>query len=214
MFQCPGLIQSRCYLRYGLCCVTQGWARFRGTHRWLCLEELCEQRQKSCVKMRISMSFTVKSLRSLWRGRRCLSSQGGAMNVFDRSMKRRQKQWASSLLDSDKYDYLRDEVRRFITVMVRVFLQNWSCVNELLLSLCLQVASRLSDRVYDVSRSLPAYYIPFKHPDINSLKEIVHTKKYCFTHCLVVSTLCDFILFCGVEKEISSRMSSLLFTIQ
>ncbi len=62
-----------------------------------------------------SMSLTVKSLRCLWRGRRCLSSRAGAMNVFDRSMKRRQKQWASSLPDSDKYDYLRDEVRRCIT---------------------------------------------------------------------------------------------------
>uniref|UniRef100_A0A671RQM6 Arginine-hydroxylase NDUFAF5, mitochondrial n=1 Tax=Sinocyclocheilus anshuiensis TaxID=1608454 RepID=A0A671RQM6_9TELE len=76
------------------------------------------------------MSLTVKSLRALrclWRGWRCLSSQGGAMNVFDRSMKRRQKQWASSLLDnSDKYDYLRDEV-----------------------------GSRLADRVYDVSRTFP-----------------------------------------------------------
>uniref|UniRef100_A0A8C1GQC9 Arginine-hydroxylase NDUFAF5, mitochondrial n=1 Tax=Cyprinus carpio TaxID=7962 RepID=A0A8C1GQC9_CYPCA len=75
------------------------------------------------------MSLSVKSprsLRCLWRGWRGLSSQGGVMNVFDRSMKRRQKQWASSLLDSDKYDYLRDEV-----------------------------GSRLADRVYDVSRSLP-----------------------------------------------------------
>uniref|UniRef100_A0A673IAY5 Arginine-hydroxylase NDUFAF5, mitochondrial n=1 Tax=Sinocyclocheilus rhinocerous TaxID=307959 RepID=A0A673IAY5_9TELE len=73
--------------------------------------------------------LTVKSLRALrclWRGWRCLSSQGGAMNVFDRSMKRRQKQWASSLLDSDKYDYIRDEV-----------------------------GSRLADRVYDVSRTFP-----------------------------------------------------------
>ncbi|XP_059410646.1 arginine-hydroxylase NDUFAF5, mitochondrial [Carassius carassius] len=75
------------------------------------------------------MSVSVKSLRSLrclWRGWRGLSSQGGAMNVFDRSMKRSQKQWASSLLDSDKYDYLRDEV-----------------------------GSRLADRVYDVSRTFP-----------------------------------------------------------
>uniref|UniRef100_A0A671SE43 Arginine-hydroxylase NDUFAF5, mitochondrial n=2 Tax=Sinocyclocheilus anshuiensis TaxID=1608454 RepID=A0A671SE43_9TELE len=69
------------------------------------------------------MNITVKSLRSL----RCLSSrQGGAMNVFDRSMKRKQKQWASSLLDSDKYDYLRDEA-----------------------------GSRVADRVYDVSRTFP-----------------------------------------------------------
>uniref|UniRef100_A0A672LSV7 Arginine-hydroxylase NDUFAF5, mitochondrial n=1 Tax=Sinocyclocheilus grahami TaxID=75366 RepID=A0A672LSV7_SINGR len=69
------------------------------------------------------MNITVKSLRSV----RCLSSrQGGAMNVFDRSMKRKQKQWASSLLDSDKYDYLRDEA-----------------------------GSRVADRVYDVSRTFP-----------------------------------------------------------
>uniref|UniRef100_A0A673G4L1 Arginine-hydroxylase NDUFAF5, mitochondrial n=1 Tax=Sinocyclocheilus rhinocerous TaxID=307959 RepID=A0A673G4L1_9TELE len=61
------------------------------------------------------------------RSLRCLSSrQGGAMNVFDRSMKRKQKQWASSLLDSDKYDYLRDEA-----------------------------GSRVADRVYDVSRTFP-----------------------------------------------------------
>uniref|UniRef100_A0A672LVX6 NADH dehydrogenase [ubiquinone] 1 alpha subcomplex assembly factor 5-like n=1 Tax=Sinocyclocheilus grahami TaxID=75366 RepID=A0A672LVX6_SINGR len=63
----------------------------------------------------------------LLRSVRCLSSrQGGAMNVFDRSMKRKQKQWASSLLDSDKYDYLRDEA-----------------------------GSRVADRVYDVSRTFP-----------------------------------------------------------
>lgn len=35
---------------------------------------------------------------------------GGAMNVFDRAMKRQQKKWAASLQDSDKYDYLRAEV--------------------------------------------------------------------------------------------------------
>lgn len=48
------------------------------------------------------------------------------MNVFDRSMKRRQKDWASSLLDSSKYDYLREEV-----------------------------GSRVADRVYDVARTFP-----------------------------------------------------------
>lgn len=48
------------------------------------------------------------------------------MNVFDRSMKRKQKTWASSLQDSDKYDYLKDEV-----------------------------CSRVADRVYDVSRTFP-----------------------------------------------------------
>lgn len=35
---------------------------------------------------------------------------GGAMNVFDRAMKRQQKKWAASLHDTDKYDYLRAEV--------------------------------------------------------------------------------------------------------
>jgi len=58
------------------------------------------------------MNTSVKILRCVSRGWRCFSSmQGGAMNVFDRNMKRKQKKWASSLLDSDKYDYLRDEVR-------------------------------------------------------------------------------------------------------
>ncbi len=66
VFQCPGLIQSRCYLRYGLCCVTQGWARFRGTHTRLCLEELCEQRQNElhCEKPPVSVEGTEVSLLS------------------------------------------------------------------------------------------------------------------------------------------------------
>lgn len=46
-------------------------------------------------------------------------------------------------------------------VVYYCFSENWSCVNKLLLSLCLQVGSRLADRVYDVSRSLLAYYNPF-----------------------------------------------------
>ncbi len=97
------------------------WRRLRaelGVEMSVCVwESRVSQRQKSCgnENQRGSMSLTVKSLRCLWRGRRCLSSRAGAMNVFDRSMKRRQKQWASSLPDSDKYDYLRDEVRRCIT---------------------------------------------------------------------------------------------------
>lgn len=33
------------------------------------------------------------------------------MNVFNREMKRRQKNWAASLEDGHQYDYLRDEVR-------------------------------------------------------------------------------------------------------
>ncbi|XP_072513282.1 arginine-hydroxylase NDUFAF5, mitochondrial isoform X1 [Salminus brasiliensis] len=58
---------------------------------------------------------------------RCLSSgPGGMMNVFDRNMKKRQKKWASSLQDSHKYDYLRDEV-----------------------------GSRVADRIYDIARTFP-----------------------------------------------------------
>ncbi|KAL1006134.1 hypothetical protein UPYG_G00068240 [Umbra pygmaea] len=49
---------------------------------------------------------------------------GGTMNVFDRTMKRRQKKWAASQEDSKKYDYLRDEV-----------------------------GSRVADRVYDIART-------------------------------------------------------------
>uniref|UniRef100_A0A9J8DLT2 Arginine-hydroxylase NDUFAF5, mitochondrial n=3 Tax=Cyprinus carpio TaxID=7962 RepID=A0A9J8DLT2_CYPCA len=70
-----------------------------------------------------NMNISVRSLRSL---RGLSSGRRGAMNVFDRSTKRKQKEWASSLLDSDKYDYLRDEV-----------------------------GSRVADRVYDVSRTFP-----------------------------------------------------------
>ncbi|KAM6971983.1 arginine-hydroxylase NDUFAF5, mitochondrial [Aplochiton taeniatus] len=47
------------------------------------------------------------------------------MNVFDRTMKRKQKKWAISE-DSDKYDYLRNEV-----------------------------GSRVADRVYDIARTFP-----------------------------------------------------------
>ena len=32
------------------------------------------------------------------------------MNVFNREMKKRQKNWAASLQDGHQYDYLRDEV--------------------------------------------------------------------------------------------------------
>lgn len=71
------------------------------------------------------MNVSVKSLRGVSRIWRCFSSRQG-MNVFDRSMKRRQKDWASSLLDSHKYDYLREEV-----------------------------GSRVADRVYDVARTFP-----------------------------------------------------------
>lgn len=38
-------------------------------------------------------------------------SAAGTMNVFDREMKRRQKNWAAALQDHHLYDYLRDQVR-------------------------------------------------------------------------------------------------------
>nr|XP_057941996.1 arginine-hydroxylase NDUFAF5, mitochondrial isoform X2 [Doryrhamphus excisus] len=53
-------------------------------------------------------------------------SGGGTANVFDRTMKKRQKGWAASAKDSRKYDYLREEV-----------------------------GSRVADRVYDVTRTFP-----------------------------------------------------------
>ncbi|KAI7810794.1 arginine-hydroxylase NDUFAF5, mitochondrial [Triplophysa rosa] len=77
------------------------------------------------------MNVNLQSLRSLQRlcgagWRRLSSMQGGSMNVFDRRMKRKQKKWASSLPDSAKYDYLKNEV-----------------------------GGRLADRIYDVSRTFP-----------------------------------------------------------
>lgn len=48
-------------------------------------------------------------------GPRCEPRRGrsgpGTVSVFDRAMKRRQKNWAASLEDAHNYDYLRDEVR-------------------------------------------------------------------------------------------------------
>lgn len=59
--------------------------------------------------------------------RRALSvSTRGTMNVFNREMKRRQRNWAASLQDGHQYDYLRDEV-----------------------------GSRVADRVYDIARTFP-----------------------------------------------------------
>ncbi|KAA0722011.1 Arginine-hydroxylase NDUFAF5, mitochondrial [Triplophysa tibetana] len=63
------------------------------------------------------MNANQQSLRSLQRlcgagWRRLSSMQGGAMNVFDRSMKRKQKKWSSALPDSDKYDYLKNERKK------------------------------------------------------------------------------------------------------
>uniref|UniRef100_A0A7N6C2J7 Arginine-hydroxylase NDUFAF5, mitochondrial n=1 Tax=Anabas testudineus TaxID=64144 RepID=A0A7N6C2J7_ANATE len=45
--------------------------------------------------------------------RRGLSGSGrSTMNVFNRDMKKRQKNWAATLQDGNQYDYLRDEVRQ------------------------------------------------------------------------------------------------------
>ncbi|XP_077379340.1 arginine-hydroxylase NDUFAF5, mitochondrial [Festucalex cinctus] len=63
-----------------------------------------------------------------FEGRRSSSRAGGGgtASVFDRTMKKRQKEWAGSGRDPRKYDYLREEV-----------------------------GSRVADRVYDVARTFP-----------------------------------------------------------
>ncbi|XP_051775657.1 arginine-hydroxylase NDUFAF5, mitochondrial isoform X2 [Erpetoichthys calabaricus] len=68
--------------------------------------------------LRTSSSVTMDALRT--------GSSSASMNVFDRSMKRKQKAWASALVDADKYDYLRNEV-----------------------------GSRIADRIFDVARTFP-----------------------------------------------------------
>ncbi|XP_038662865.1 arginine-hydroxylase NDUFAF5, mitochondrial isoform X1 [Scyliorhinus canicula] len=60
------------------------------------------------------------------RRRPCSSRAGSAMNIFDRKMKRRQKNWASSIPGSERYDYLKEEV-----------------------------GSRIVDRVFDIVRTFP-----------------------------------------------------------
>lgn len=42
--------------------------------------------------------------------RQLSAASRGSMNVFDRQMKRTQKNWAAALRDRNQYDYLRDEV--------------------------------------------------------------------------------------------------------
>ncbi|CAJ1052800.1 arginine-hydroxylase NDUFAF5%2C mitochondrial-like [Xyrichtys novacula] len=61
----------------------------------------------------------------LQAGSRFISGRG-AMNVFNREMKKKQKNWAASLQDGHQFDYLRDEV-----------------------------GSRVADRVYDIARTFP-----------------------------------------------------------
>ncbi|XP_013887869.1 NADH dehydrogenase [ubiquinone] 1 alpha subcomplex assembly factor 5, partial [Austrofundulus limnaeus] len=53
-------------------------------------------------------------------------SAAGSVNVFNREMKRRQKNWAAALQDHHLYDYLRD-----------------------------QVGCQIADRVYDIPRTFP-----------------------------------------------------------
>nr|XP_033795691.1 arginine-hydroxylase NDUFAF5, mitochondrial isoform X1 [Geotrypetes seraphini] len=63
----------------------------------------------------------------LERGRRSSSpGPGGVLNVFDRLMKRKQKNWASAQPQAAHYDYLREEV-----------------------------GGRIADRIFDVTRIFP-----------------------------------------------------------
>ncbi|XP_074485996.1 arginine-hydroxylase NDUFAF5, mitochondrial [Sebastes fasciatus] len=55
-----------------------------------------------------------------------VSGSGTTVNVFNREMKKSQKNWAATLQDGHQYDYLRDEV-----------------------------GSRVADRVYDIARTFP-----------------------------------------------------------
>lgn len=43
--------------------------------------------------------------------RRMSGQDRSSINVFNREMKKKQKNWAASLEDTHQYDYLRDEVR-------------------------------------------------------------------------------------------------------
>ena len=54
-------------------------------------------------------------------GRRALSSRG-AMNVFDREAKRRQKNRAAASPDAETYDYLRNEARDHYILPAQIFL--------------------------------------------------------------------------------------------
>lgn len=58
--------------------------------------------------------------------RSAYSSKANTLNVFDRKMKRKQKNWAATRMESEKYEYLRNEV-----------------------------SGRIADRVFDVARTFP-----------------------------------------------------------
>uniref|UniRef100_A0A8C6T535 Arginine-hydroxylase NDUFAF5, mitochondrial n=1 Tax=Neogobius melanostomus TaxID=47308 RepID=A0A8C6T535_9GOBI len=62
----------------------------------------------------------------LVRSRSSQSGSGSGVNVFDRQMKRRQRDWASSLSNATQFEYVREEV-----------------------------GARVADRVYDVARTFP-----------------------------------------------------------
>ncbi|XP_074552499.1 arginine-hydroxylase NDUFAF5, mitochondrial [Halichoeres trimaculatus] len=72
-----------------------------------------------------SWSRVTPSCCGLQAGLRFMSGRG-TMNVFNREMKKKQKNWAASLQDGHHYDYLRDEV-----------------------------GLRVADRVYDIARTFP-----------------------------------------------------------
>ena len=83
-------------------------------------------------------------------GRQALSSRG-AMNVFDREAKRRQKNRAAASSDAETYDYLRNEVRDEDTPPNCMHAE---CDTT---SFCVppQVASHIMDRVSDVAKFFP-----------------------------------------------------------
>uniref|UniRef100_H3BAF0 Arginine-hydroxylase NDUFAF5, mitochondrial n=1 Tax=Latimeria chalumnae TaxID=7897 RepID=H3BAF0_LATCH len=80
------------------------------------------QRENTLNKTSSHCGYRSKTYAVRWLS----SSTGNSMNVFDRKMKRRQKNWAASLEDSDKFQYLREEV-----------------------------CGRVVDRIFDVARTFP-----------------------------------------------------------
>uniref|UniRef100_A0A8C6TBL6 Arginine-hydroxylase NDUFAF5, mitochondrial n=1 Tax=Neogobius melanostomus TaxID=47308 RepID=A0A8C6TBL6_9GOBI len=75
------------------------------------------QSVRSCLGSRVQVQV---------RSRSSQSGSGSGVNVFDRQMKRRQRDWASSLSNATQFEYVREEV-----------------------------GARVADRVYDVARTFP-----------------------------------------------------------
>ncbi|XP_041106808.1 arginine-hydroxylase NDUFAF5, mitochondrial isoform X1 [Polyodon spathula] len=90
--------------------------RSKGTFNWSCLY----QRDKCSVISPVVFWHRTSFVRTV------STRTENAMNVFDRNMKRKQKNWAAALEDAEQYDYLRREV-----------------------------GSRIADRVFDVARTFP-----------------------------------------------------------